>query len=62
MAERIYVMMTNKSIEPLEETAFGKEATLQTLIAEHPELLDGEQMRPGDRAHTMNTSERDNSS
>ena len=48
MAERIYVMMTNKSIEPLEETAFGKEATLQTLIAEHPELLDGEQMRPGD--------------
>ena len=48
MAERIYVMTTNKIIEPLEETAFDKEATLQELIAEHPELLDGEQMRPGD--------------
>ena len=47
MAERIYVMRTNKIIEPLEETAFDKEATLQELIAEHPELLDGEQMRPG---------------
>ena len=48
MAERIYVMTTNKIIEPLEETAFNKEATLQELIAEHPELLNGEQMRPGD--------------
>ena len=27
MAERIYVMRTNKIIEPLEETAFDKEAS-----------------------------------
>ena len=39
MAERIYVMTTNKSIEPLEETAFDTEDELQRLIAEHPELL-----------------------
>ena len=48
MAERIYVTTTDGKIEPLEETAFAVEAELQTLIAEHLELLDGEQMRPGD--------------
>ena len=47
MAERIYVMTSDEEIEPLEETAFTEEAKLQKLIAEHPELLDGEQMRPG---------------
>ena len=44
----IYVKTAHGSIEPLEETAFATEDELQKLIAEHPELLDGEQMRPGD--------------
>ena len=35
-------------MEALEETPFSTEDELQALIAEHPELLDGEQMRPGD--------------
>ena len=35
-------------LEPLEEERFAKEDELQALIAEHPEVLDGEQMRPGD--------------
>ena len=48
MADRIYLTTTDGNIEPLEETAFALEAELQTLIAEHPELLDGEQIRPGD--------------
>ena len=48
MAERIYVMTSDEEIEPLEETAFTEESKLQKLIAEHPELLDGEQMHPGD--------------
>ena len=48
MAERIYLRTKEGNIEPLEETAFALEDELQTLIAEHPELLGGEQMRPGD--------------
>ena len=48
MAERIYVRTMDEDIEPLEEAAFDTEDELQTLIAEHPELLDGEQVRPGD--------------
>lgn len=47
MTERIYLSTTD-GIEPLEEKAFDLEAELQKLIADHPELLDGEQMRPGD--------------
>ena len=48
MAERIYLTTTDGNIEPLQEKAFDLEDDLQALIAEHPELLDGEQMRPGD--------------
>ena len=48
MAERIYAMTTNNSIEPIDETAFETEDKLQRLIEEHPELLDGEQMQPED--------------
>ena len=48
MAERIYVTTAHGSIEPLDETVFAAEDELQRLIAEHPELLDGEQMPPGD--------------
>ena len=48
MAERIYLTTADGTIEPLEEKAFALEDELQALIAKHPELLDGEQMRPGD--------------
>ena len=48
MAERIYVTTAHGRIEPLEETAFVAGNELQRLIAEHPELLDGKQMRPVD--------------
>ena len=48
MAERIYIRSDGGGIEPLEEEPFSTEDELQALIAEHPELLDGEQIRPGD--------------
>ena len=48
MPERIYNRDGQGRIEPLEEEPFGSEDDLQALIAQHPELLDGEQMRPGD--------------
>ncbi len=47
MAERIFTVADGE-IEALEEQAFSREDELQALIAEHPELLDGEQIRPGD--------------
>ena len=47
MAERILLTTKDGDIEPLEETAFALEDELQKLIAKHPELLDGEQMRLG---------------
>ena len=48
MAERIYVRGGHGNLEPLEEEAFATEDELQLLIAENPELLDGEQIRPGE--------------
>ena len=48
MPERIYAWTEEDALEALEETAFATEDELQALIAEHPELLDGEQIRPGD--------------
>ena len=48
MAERIYTRGERGGLEPLEEEPFSTEDELQALIAEHPELLDGEQIRPGD--------------
>ena len=48
MAERIYVMDAEDRLEPLEAEPFSTEDALQKLLAEHPELLDGEQMWPGD--------------
>ena len=53
MAERIYSYRAGNSLEPLEESPFNFEHELQSLIAEHPELLDGEQMRPGDPLRWM---------
>lgn len=48
MAERIYIRGRGGQLEPLKEEPFPTEDELQLLIAEHPELLDGEQIRPGD--------------
>ena len=48
MAEHIYTRAEQGRLEPLEEERFSTEDELQVLIAEHPELLDGEQIRPGD--------------
>ena len=48
MSERIYNRSTSGSLDPLVEERFSTEDELQALIAEHPELLDGEQIRPGD--------------
>lgn len=50
MTERIYLRRRSQSgdLEPLEEEPFATEDELQRLLAEHPELLEGEQMRPGD--------------
>ena len=47
MAERIYIR-GDDGLNPLEEEPFSTEDELQALIAEYPELLDGEQIRPGD--------------
>ena len=46
MAERIYVRSPAGGLEPMQEEPFLTEDELQELIANHPELLDGEQMRP----------------
>ena len=48
MSERIYIRVEGGGLEPLEEERFSTEDDLQKLIALHPELLDGEQIRPGD--------------
>ena len=48
MPERIYTSSGDGALEALEETPFPTEDELQALIAEHPEQLDGEQIRPGD--------------
>ena len=48
MAERIYVRNPAGGVEPVREEPFSSEDELQQLIASHPELLDGEQMRPDD--------------
>ena len=46
MTERIYTRDQQGQLKPLEEEHFAKEEELQALIAEHPEVLDGTQMRP----------------
>lgn len=48
MAERIYVMNEEGTPQPLDKEPFSNEGILQELLAEHPELLDGEQIKPGD--------------
>ena len=46
--ERIYTMAAGGALEPTEEAPFSTEDQLQALIADHPELLDGKQIRPAD--------------
>ena len=41
MAERIYTLTEHNMLEPLEEELFSSEDELQALIANNPELLDG---------------------
>ena len=48
VTERIYTRAAGGALEPMEEAPFATEDPLQALIADHPELLDGKQMRPGD--------------
>ncbi len=48
MPERIYTSTEEGTLKALNETSFSTEDELQKLIAKHPELLDGEQIRPGD--------------
>ena len=51
MTTRIYTRDSDGKLMALEEERFTDEDTLQRLIAEHPELLDGQQMRPDDPRH-----------
>lgn len=46
MAEKIYIMDGDGNLESMDETLFDQEDVLQELIANHPELLAGEQMDP----------------
>ena len=48
MPERIYTSADDGKPEALNETPFPTEDELLELIAEHPQLLDGAQIRPGD--------------
>lgn len=46
MAERIYIL-DRGNLQPMEEQRFALEDDLQKLLAQHPHLLDGEQVSPG---------------
>lgn len=48
MPERIYLLADQGDLSEMTEERFDAEATLQKLIAEHPELLAGEQIDPHD--------------
>ena len=52
MPERICTSSGDGKLDALEGMPFPQEDELQALIAEHPELLDGEQIRPGDARRT----------
>ena len=46
MAEKIYTLTPQGELKSLEEKQFSAEAKIQELIADHPELLAGEQIDP----------------
>ncbi len=48
MAEKIYIRNASGVLEPVTEQAFETEAILEELVAQYPELLAGDQMRPDD--------------
>ena len=48
MAEKIYIRNASGTLEPVTEQPFETEAILEGLVAQYPELLAGEQMRPDD--------------
>ncbi len=48
MPERIYTSSGDGQLNAIDESPFSTEDELQALVAKHPELLDGEQIRPGD--------------
>ena len=48
MAEKIYIRNAGGALEPVVERRFETELMLEKLVAQHPELLAGEQMRPDD--------------
>ena len=48
MAERIYLLADQGDLSEMTEERFDTEAALQRLIAQHPELLAGEQINPHD--------------
>ena len=48
VAERIYIRGRKGGLEGLREKTFGVEGDLQELVADHPEVVDGEQIRPND--------------
>lgn len=47
MPEKIYTLNNSGALDALKETPFSLEDELQALIAKHPELIGGEQIRPG---------------
>ena len=48
MAEQIYILDNEGNLSPMLEQPFDLEDILQELVANHPELLSGEQINPGD--------------
>lgn len=48
MAERLYIRGRKGQLAGLHEKTFDVEGDLQELIADHPEIIDGEQIRPDD--------------
>ena len=48
MAESIYHINEQGRIEPMSEEPFALEDALQELVANHPELISGEQIDPAD--------------
>lgn len=48
MAEKIYIRNASGELEPLTEKRFETEAMLEELVAQHPELLAGDQLRRDD--------------
>ncbi|MCY4417693.1 MAG: hypothetical protein OXE87_15490 [Chloroflexi bacterium] len=53
MKEKIYIRNAEGKLHPSEEKEFETEDSLQRLIAQHPELLAGDRMRPDDPLRWM---------